>query len=436
MHWQSLGKDQPALTVLSSSRAVPAAEADGCGEEGRHRRLKGGMAEPEPEDWGSDAAPTEGSAQDTSTTRQHSGLASIISELKDAPAATPDDDDEGEYDPSMAVQDTEIRVPLGSDEEKKLVAQMRVHLADTGLEDSKTQDEFWLLASLRARKFDPQSAATRFQKYIQWRTEYRIDELGQPSNERMQAWLRLQVARWNGGKDRVGRYLVQMTMRNTRPDLFSAEDTMRGIHLVLETLLRAYPDAQARGVALVADLRDVAFKNLDPRVPKLLGPAMSSVLPVRLGRFHMCCPPWFFKLVFPLMMRFQSPKMKSRTAIRSDYTELCDEIEVDQLLPETGGLVEFDHGEWLTTLIHGEAVDAVTVSERDGQLTVLELAALIVRGDITGEAELATNGMSATPLEDLVDMEMVEECDEDDTEELAASLAESMRGAGARLPAF
>ena len=45
-----------------------------------------------------------------------------------------------------------------------------------------------------------------------------------------------------------------------------------------------------------------------------------------------------------------------------------------------------------------------------------------------GQAALETVVMS--------DMEMVDECDEDDTEELAGSLAESMRDAGARLPAF
>ena len=363
-----------------------------------------------------------------------SGLASILSELKTGPeTAHEDDDDEAEYDPTMALQDTEIRVTFGSDEEKELLARMRAELAGSGVEDS---DEFWLLACLRARKFDPASAATRMQKYMTWRREYRIDELGQPSNDRMQAWLRLEMARWTGGKDQAGRYIVQMTMRNTRPDEFSAEEVMRGIHLLFETLLRAYPDAQARGISLVGDLRDVAFSNLDPRVPKLMGPAMSSVLPVRLGRLQLVHPPWFFKLVFPLIMRFQSSKMKSRTAVRSEYTELCEEIDADQLLPETGGSLAYDHGEWVTTLVHGEAVDAVTVTGRDGELTVLELAALVIQKVVTADAEVAATGMSARPVAELVDMEEIQDCDEDDVEELAGSLAESMRDAGARLPAF
>ena len=148
----------------------------------------------------------------------------------------------------------------------------------------------------------------------------------------------------------------------------------------------------------------------------------------------MCHPPWFFKLVFPLVMRFQSPKMKSRTAVCSEYSELCEEIAADQLLPETGGSFAFDHGEWLATLVHGEAVDAVTVSGREGELTVRELASLVISRAVNADAMVAAAGMSATPLAELVDMEMVDECDEDDTEELAGSLVESMRDAGAHLP--
>ena len=43
--------------------------------------------------------------------------------------------------------------------------------------------------------------------------------------------------------------------------------------------------------------------------------------------------------------------------------------------------------------------------------------------------------MQARPLQDLLDMEMVAECELEDVEELSASLGESMRDAGARLPA-
>ena len=73
---------------------------------------------------------------------------------------------------------------------------------------------------------------------------------------------------------------------------------MRGFHCVLEDLLRKHPEAQARGISLVVDLRDVGFANMDARIPKVLMPAMQSRLPVRLGRISVCQPPWFFRMIF------------------------------------------------------------------------------------------------------------------------------------------
>ena len=75
----------------------------------------------------------------------------------------------------------------------------------------------------------------------------------------------------------------------------------------------------------------------------------------------------------------------------------------------------------------------MTVTGREGELTVQELAALVVSRELTAEAEVAAAGMSARPLAELIDMEMVEECDEDDMEELVGSLAESMRSSGAHI---
>ena len=43
---------------------------------------------------------------------------------------------------------------------------------------------------------------------------------------------------------------------------------------------------------------------------------------------------WFFKMVFPLVRRTMSPKLRSRVRVLSNYGELTDEIDAEQLLPE------------------------------------------------------------------------------------------------------
>ena len=43
---------------------------------------------------------------------------------------------------------------------------------------------------------------------------------------------------------------------------------------------------------------------------------------------------WFFKMIFPLVRRTMSPKLRSRVRVLSNYGELTDEIDAEQLLPE------------------------------------------------------------------------------------------------------
>ena len=128
--------------------------------------------------------------------------------------------------------------------------------------------------------------------------------------------------------------------------------------------------------------------------------------------------------------------------------------------------MSFDVEQYVQGLVGGPPKDVVHVAGRlaeDGSLaplTVAALAALVVGGEVKADAMISAGtphpwpdrfrspwhlahcggfvcvgGMEARPLQDLLDMEMVAECEPEDAEELSASLGESMRDAGARLPA-
>ena len=129
--------------------------------------------------------------------------------------------------------------------------------------------------------------------------------------------------------------------------------------------------------------------------------------------------------------------------------------------------MSFDVEQYVQGLLGGPPKDVVHVAGRlaeDGSLaslTVAALAALVVGGEVKADAMISAGtsplarrqiypnpwpflttalsvcagGMQARPLQDLLDMEMVAECEPEDAEELSASLGESMRDAGARLPA-
>ena len=187
--------------------------------------------------------------------RPATGLKSLIADFSEAPVAPTDGDEQDEFDESLATQDTELKVELGSEEEDRLLGVAREKL--NGTEHEGKIDDFWLRACLRARKFNPDRAANLYTTYMAWRTEFQIDTLGSASHERVQGWLSLGMVRATGGRDKAGRYIIQGTMRNARPDLYAAEEVMRGVHAVIEGLLRERPDAQAVGVTMVMDMGGV-----------------------------------------------------------------------------------------------------------------------------------------------------------------------------------
>jgi hypothetical protein len=278
--------------------------------------------EPEPEpgrqqqaaDAALDALPDSGEHR-----AEKSGLRAMIKEMGTRPDNIAEYDDEADVlDPALAEQDTAIRVPLGSPQEKELLDEMRGHLAGTGLEDPQA-DQFWLLACLRARKFDAERGATLFKRYMAWRVEFQVDELGHPSHPRMQEFFRLKVTRFTGGRDKVGRLIIQGTARNQRPDIFQPDDVLRGMHAILEAALRAHPDAQARGISMVYDVGGAGLSNMDPKLSKKLAPAFSANLPIRIGRMNLVNPPWFIKILFPIFRSFMSKKLQSRMRIVGAY---------------------------------------------------------------------------------------------------------------------
>ena len=69
------------------------------------------------------------------------------------------------------------------------------------------------------------------------------------------------------------------------------------------------------GVCLINDVGGAGVKNLDPRMPHALGRAFSKRLPVRLGAMAILRPPWFFRMVFPLVSMGFPKKLRERIQV-------------------------------------------------------------------------------------------------------------------------
>lgn len=211
--------------------------------------------------------------------------------------------------------------------------------------------EFWLLACLRARKYDPNRAIELAVKYMEWRIAFDVEHQTPRNNNVLLAQLQSGMIRIPGTKDKLGRYLVVMDLSKHDPDKWNSKDTVRCLHYNLARLLQQFPEAQARGIVVLNDMTHVTLKNIDTSVPKEVFNALSSRFPIRLGGIYIVNPPWFFRAVFPIVRTFMKKKFQERVRILRGTQGLQTFFDNHQLLMEHGGIFNYDHDETVRLIL-------------------------------------------------------------------------------------
>eukprot|EP00049_Salpingoeca_infusionum_P022489 m.7041 g.7041 ORF g.7041 m.7041 type:complete len:362 (+) comp5214_c0_seq1:576-1661(+) len=196
----------------------------------------------------------------------------------------------------------------------------------------KRASPFWRLACLRARKFDMGRALQLLTNYYEWCDEYGIHTRTYHKDELFKQLVERGVAVTFGNKDKTGRYILTLRPSRNNPAIFSPRYTITNIHAAIECLLRHYPEAQARGVVFVCDLSGYTIKHMDSRIPREVFTAFSKRIPVRFGGVYVLNPPFFMRMVFPIVRAFMSEKMKERMKLISNgYGQLREFVAEDQL---------------------------------------------------------------------------------------------------------
>jgi len=166
--------------------------------------------------------------------------------------------------------------------------------------------DFWVRACLHARKGDVKRSAALLRSLVHWK----ICGLGVPDHsqkEKLHALLQRGLIWSSGMRDKSGRYILHVRLRNTDPSTFSPVDVVRTVATTIEWTFRNYPAAQTHGILMLGDAGGAGFRNIDPRVPRELAHSFSSTLPVRVGGMCVMNLPWFIRPVFgtyPFLYRY------------------------------------------------------------------------------------------------------------------------------------
>ena len=94
---------------------------------------------------------------------------------------------------------------------------------------------------------------------------------------------------------------------------------------------------------------DVAWANIDSRVPKAIFSALGDHMPGRIGAGLLLRPPWYARLVVPVIKLGMKRKMAARLHVLPGDPDqvLQPYLDDDNILEEHGGRLPDRHKAWL-----------------------------------------------------------------------------------------
>lgn len=223
---------------------------------------------------------------------------------------------------------------ISAEETERLVTEMRKLAREKGNKLVEHADEFWLLATLRARKGDVKRSVALASNYLEWRQKVDYDGNTPASSGTMKEIMEAGLFVLAGNKSRDGRPVLTVRYRFFNPRRYSALDTARAFAYIVEWMLHTYPTSQTHGVVVVEDVAGFSFKNFDLRLVSFMEKAFTSIMPMRISALHIANPGLVIRSMFAIFSAFFSDKIKARIRLfgKGDEDKFAEFFERDQIL--------------------------------------------------------------------------------------------------------
>jgi len=282
----------------------------------------------------------------------------LIKEIKDlkldTPSTTPPEDESEDLKriapPSKKPSDVEI----GSEMEKLLgeaVEATAIRQFPKAKDDPELK--FLAVAVLRFRHYDIKSATDRLVRYLDWRVKNDVVHQDITKDTKLQAQVNEKVLRFLPTRDKYGRGIFVVNMKNNKPKKYTAMDVVRTVHWNLYSALKSDPLLQKNGLVVINDLIGTSHHNVDLNIPKHLFPLFTKIFPARIGGIFIVNPSPLLAVMVPMYQRF-SPKLAKRLHIYgTNYGKLLRNFDKDALLEEHGGTLKLDYDAYLSKVMKG-----------------------------------------------------------------------------------
>ena len=210
------------------------------------------------------------------------------------------------------------------------------------IEFSRSDDDKFLLAFLRARKFDVDKALQLYVNYHQFRHKYAsvLSTLSASSVEHVlkSGVLSVPDARFYNGSKAICVY-PQKWDYETVPFM----DNFRATMLILDKLIED-EETQIHGISVVYNFEGTSFYSilkvaqLEHTQRAMLIELLQEAFPARFKGVHLINQPWYISIVMGLIKPFMKQKLRDRIHLHgTDFQGLHEYTNPDSLPIEFGG---------------------------------------------------------------------------------------------------
>ena len=95
-----------------------------------------------------------------------------------------------------------------------------------------------------------------------------------------------------------------------------ARSTWYYLHALLED-----ENVQKKGAVIIGYPRKAKFSQFDRKFAKMNMESIKGCIPIRVAGIHMCQPPTFFEIIFPIMKILMGARLRKRVKVHSGSNE-------------------------------------------------------------------------------------------------------------------
>ena len=221
-----------------------------------------------------------------------------------------------------------------------------------------------MLSRCLTRFLTAQLAAKRYHQY--W--DKRVEIFGEKAFESLSQVRESDTVALNcgllqipGTYDPKGRAILLFDQSKHDKEAYDIPSMLRVVWYQMHCVLKASESAQKHGVVILAHPKHAKFVQFDRHLDKALMMSIRGAIPVRIAAIHVCHPPSFFTILWPVAKVFLGERIRKRVRVHSGseakVLKALQKFGMEKEMIPTclGGSEELDHEAWIRARHKAEA---------------------------------------------------------------------------------